>query len=68
MASDLFPRNEVATVAGVAGLAGNLGVLVFTLALGRLVDHIGYGPFFIVLGLLDLIGAALLWTLVRKPA
>ncbi len=68
MASDLFPRNEVATVAGVAGLAGNLGVLVFTLALGRLVDHIGYGPFFIVLGLLDLVGAALLWTLVRKPA
>jgi MFS transporter, ACS family, hexuronate transporter len=68
MASDLFPRNEVATVAGVAGLAGNLGVLVFTLALGRLVDQIGYGPFFIVLGLLDLVGAALLWTLVRKPA
>jgi len=68
MASDLFPRNEVATVAGVAGLAGNLGVLVFTLVLGRLVDQIGYGPFFIVLGLLDLVGAALLWTLVRKPA
>ena len=68
MASDLFARNEVATVAGIAGLAANLGVLVFTLALGRLVDQIGYGPFFIVLGLLDLIGAALLWTLVRKPA
>ncbi|USQ98036.1 MFS transporter [Caulobacter sp. RL271] len=68
MASDLFARNEVATVAGLAGLAGNLGVLVFTLALGRLVDQIGYGPFFIVLGMLDLVGAALLWTLVRKPA
>ncbi|KRA58334.1 hexuronate transporter [Caulobacter sp. Root655] len=68
MASDLFARNEVATVAGIAGLAGNLGVLVFTLVLGRLVDQIGYGPFFIVLGLLDLVGAALLWTLVRKPA
>ena len=68
MASDLFARNEVATVAGIAGLAGNLGVLVFTLALGKLVDQIGYGPFFTVLGLLDLVGAALLWTLVRKPA
>jgi ACS family hexuronate transporter-like MFS transporter len=68
MASDLFARNEVATVAGIAGLAGNLGVLVFTLALGHLVDQVGYGPFFIVLGLLDLVGAALLWILVRKPA
>lgn len=68
MASDLFRRNEVATAAGLAGLAGNLGVLIFSLSLGRLVDQVGYGPFFILLGVLDLIGAALLWTLVRKPA
>jgi len=67
MASDLFRRDEVATVAGMAGLAGNLGILLFTLVLGRMVDQVGYGPFFIVLGLLDLVGAALLWTLVRKP-
>ena len=67
MASDLFPRDEVATVAGFAGLAANLGVLLFTLVLGRLVDQIGYGPFFPVLGMLDLLGAILLWTLVRKP-
>jgi ACS family hexuronate transporter-like MFS transporter len=68
MASDLFRRDEVATVAGMAGLAGNLGTLLFTLVLGHMVDKVGYGPFFIVLGLLDQIGAALLWTLVRKPA
>jgi len=68
MASDLFRRDEVATVAGMAGLAGNLGILLFTLVLGHLVDRVGYGPFFITLGLLDLIGAAILWTLVRKPA
>jgi ACS family hexuronate transporter-like MFS transporter len=66
MASDLFRRDEVATVAGFAGLAGNLGILIFTLALGKLVDQVGYGPFFVMLGLLDLVGAALLWTLVRK--
>jgi ACS family hexuronate transporter-like MFS transporter len=68
MASDLFRRDEVATVAGFAGLAGNLGILIFTLTLGRLVDTVGYGPFFVVLGLLDLVGAVLLWTMVRKPA
>jgi len=68
MASDLFRRDEVATMAGIAGFAGNLGVLLFTLMLGHMVDQVGYGPFFILLGVLDLVGAALLWTLVRKPA
>lgn len=68
MASDLFPRNVVATAAGLAGLAGNLGVLIFTLLLGQMVDQVGYGPFFVILGVLDLLGAVLLWTLVRKPA
>lgn len=67
MASDLFRRNEVATAAGLAGFAGNLGVLVFSLLLGKMVDDVGYEPFFVILGVLDLIGALLLWTLVRKP-
>jgi MFS transporter, ACS family, hexuronate transporter len=67
MASDLFRRNEVATAAGLAGLAGNLGVLAFSVLLGQMVDNVGYEPFFIILGVLDLVGAALLWTLVRKP-
>lgn len=68
MASDLFTKNEVATAAGLAGFAGNLGVLVFSLTLGQMVDRVGYEPFFVLLGILDLVGAALLWTLVRKPA
>ena len=37
MASDLFKRNEVATVAGMAGTCGNVGVLVFSLMIGALV-------------------------------
>lgn len=68
MASDLFRRSEVATAAGLAGLAANLGVLAFSLTLGGLVDTVGYAPFFILLGVLDLFGAAILWTLVRKPS
>jgi ACS family hexuronate transporter-like MFS transporter len=66
MASDLFKRNEVATVAGMAGTFGNAGVLVFTGALGALVATIGYTPFFVGLGVLDLIGATVLWTVVRE--
>ena len=67
MASDLFRRSEVATVAGMAGTCGNLGVLLFSLLIGALVARVGYAPFFVALGLLDLVGASLLWTLVRAP-
>jgi ACS family hexuronate transporter-like MFS transporter len=65
MASDLFKKNEVATVAGMAGTCGNLGVLIFSLLIGGLVATVGYDPFFIALGVLDLVGAIVLWTLVK---
>lgn len=68
MSSDLFRKSEVATVAGMAGTFGNFGVLIFSLLIGGLVATVGYDPFFIALGVLDLVGAVLLWTLVRDPA
>lgn len=68
MASDLFRRNEVATVAGLAGMMGNLGLLLFSLLIGGLVTKIGYDPFFVALGVLDIAGAVLLWTLVKDRA
>jgi ACS family hexuronate transporter-like MFS transporter len=68
MATDLFRRNELGTVAGMAGTSANLGVLLFSLAIGGLVSTIGYSPFFVALGLLDLVAAVLLWVLVRPPA
>jgi MFS transporter, ACS family, hexuronate transporter len=68
MSSDLFPRNEVATVTGLAGMMGNFGVLVFSLMIGGLVASVGYTPFFVALAALDVVGAIVLWTLVRVPA
>ena len=65
MSSDLFRKNEVATVAGIAGFCGNLGVLVFTLFVGGLVKVIGYDPFFVALALFDILGAIWLWSVVR---
>jgi ACS family hexuronate transporter-like MFS transporter len=67
MSSDLFRRNEVATTAGLAGTLGNLGILIFNLMIGALVAKIGYSPFFVCVGLLDLVGAVILWTVVREP-
>lgn len=66
MSSDLFKRNEVATVAGLAGTMGNAGLLIFNLVIGFLVATIGYAPFFVGLAALDLVGAAVLWTVVRE--
>jgi ACS family hexuronate transporter-like MFS transporter len=66
MASDLFKRSEVGTVAGMAGTCGNAGVLVFSLLMGALVASVGYTPFFIGLAALDLLGAVILWTVVRE--
>ena len=68
MASDLFKRNEVATVAGMAGTCGNAGVLILYLLMGALVARIGYTPFFISLAALDMLGAIVLWTVVRNAA
>jgi ACS family hexuronate transporter-like MFS transporter len=67
MSSDLFKRSEVATVAGMAGTFGNAGLLIFNLVIGVLVATIGYAPFFIGLAALDLVGAAVLWVVVREP-
>ena len=68
LATDLFPQNEVGTVAGLAGTFANLGVLLFSLAIGGLVATVGYDPFFIALSLLDLVAAAVLWTVIRPPS
>jgi len=67
MATDLFPRNEVGTVAGMAGTSANLGVLISSLLIGGLVSTIGYAPFFVALSVLDLIAAVVVWTVIRKP-
>ena len=66
MSSDLFKKNEVATVAGMAGTFGNAGLLIFSLLIGALVLKIGYTPFFVCLGLLDIVGAVILWTVVKE--
>jgi ACS family hexuronate transporter-like MFS transporter len=66
MASDLFRKNEVATAAGMAGMFGNAGLLIFSLLIGGMVASVGYAPFFVCLGLFDVAGAVILWTLVRE--
>jgi ACS family hexuronate transporter-like MFS transporter len=64
---DLFPKSTVATANGLSGTCGHFSGMFFTFCVGWLVMHIGYSPVFITIALLDLIGAAVLWTVVREP-
>jgi MFS transporter, ACS family, hexuronate transporter len=65
LSADLFPRREVATVTGLAGFVAGLGNFAFTLVIGWFVTRIGFTPFFVALGFCDLIGAVVLWTVVK---
>jgi ACS family hexuronate transporter-like MFS transporter len=67
LASDLFRKSELGTVAGMAGTLANGGIIIFSSLMGLLVAKIGYSPFFVALGLLDLVAAVVLWTLVKAP-
>ena len=65
--ADLFPRRTVGTANGLSGSVALAGAMLFTFAVGWLVTHVGYAPIFVTIAFLDLIGATLLWTLVREP-
>lgn len=65
LASDVFGQNEVATGTGLAGMMGWLGGTIFSLIVGALAATIGYNPLFVCLVLFDVIGAFIVWNLVK---
>ncbi|MDV5225524.1 MAG: MFS transporter [Pseudomonadota bacterium] len=66
LSADLFKKNEVATAVGMAGACAWTGQLIFNLFIGAFVGIIGFGPFFVALAVFDLIGAAVLWILIKE--
>jgi ACS family hexuronate transporter-like MFS transporter len=62
--SDVFPRNLVGSVWGLASMGAGFGGMVFTLITGWVVDHYSYTPVFIGFGILPLISATIIWILV----
>ncbi|MGE4341291.1 MAG: MFS transporter, partial [Pigmentiphaga sp.] len=73
LCSDLFEPRTVATASGMAGTIAWIGGMLFTLIIGQSADLYGYNPLFVALAGLDILGAIVLWTLLRgtredKPA
>lgn len=64
LSADLFHSREVGTVSGFAGMAAWIGGLGFSLLVGALADTLGYAPLFGLLGIFDLLGAAVLIVLI----
>lgn len=64
--ADVFPRESVGSVYGLASMGSGFGGMLFTLITGWVVDHYSYTPVFIGFGILPLLCAAVLWTLTGK--
>ncbi len=53
--SDIFPKQAVASVVGIGGCFGSLGAALFSSSLpAYVVNHFGYTPIFLGMGLLHL--------------
>jgi MFS transporter, ACS family, hexuronate transporter len=65
--ADLFPKRAVATANGLSGTIGYLGGMLFTLVVGHVAETIGYAPLFVGIAFFDLIGAGILWAVLREP-
>ena len=63
--ADVFPKNSVASVYGLASMGSGFGGMVFTLITGWVVEHYSYTPVFFGFGVIPLICATILWTLTK---
>jgi ACS family hexuronate transporter-like MFS transporter len=65
---DLFPKNAVASIWGLASMGSGFGGMFFSLVTGWLVDHYSFKPVFVLFGLTPIIAACLIWWLPRTIA
>jgi ACS family hexuronate transporter-like MFS transporter len=61
--ADVFPKNVVASIWGLASLGAGFGGMLFALITGWLVDHYSYTPVFIGFGLIPFVALFILLTL-----
>jgi ACS family hexuronate transporter-like MFS transporter len=68
LCADVFDKRTVGTASGMAGTSAWIGGMLFTLLIGQSADEFGYNPLFVALAGLDLLAAAVLWTILRNPS
>ncbi len=65
-ASDLFPRNVVASVTGIGGMFGAVGGILLALLAGRIITAFGYLPMFIIASCSYLLALAIIHLVLPK--
>jgi ACS family hexuronate transporter-like MFS transporter len=60
MPADVFSKDAVASVYGLASMGSRFGGMLFTLLTGWAVDHYSYTPVFIGFGIMPLVCALIL--------
>lgn len=61
MPADVYPKNTVGSIWGLASMGSGFGGMVFVLGTGWLVDHYSYQPVFIGFGLIPMIALFIVW-------
>ncbi|GAB3993791.1 MFS transporter [Spirosoma daeguense] len=65
-ASDLFPRNVVASVTGIGGMFGAVGSIILALLSGRIITSLGYLPMFAIAGCSYLVALVIIHLILPK--
>ncbi|MGV3662246.1 MAG: MFS transporter [Prosthecobacter sp.] len=64
--ADLFPSRSVGSVGGLLGSAGSFGAMLFSALVGWMVERHGYGPAFIIAGVLHPLAFLVILLSVRR--
>jgi ACS family hexuronate transporter-like MFS transporter len=60
--ADIYPKNVLGSIWGLASMGSGFGGMIFALLTGVVVDHFSFLPVFIGFGLTPLVCAGILWT------
>lgn len=59
--ADVFPKNTVGSIWGLASMGAGFGGMIFTLITGWVLDHYSYVPVFVMFGIMPLVSASIIW-------
>ena len=66
LVADMFPSKIVGSVSGLMGCGATYGAMLFSLAIGFVIEEFGYNPAFIISGLLHPLSFLLVFIIIRK--
>ena len=66
LAADMYPSRMVGSVAGLMGCLGTYGAMLFSLGIGVLIENHGYGPAFLISGVLHPLSFILIFIIIQK--